>query len=89
MENENLQLENKVLTEKLERLMQEVEATNKIVEELEHEKPYVLIDSLVGPVVPLIEYNKLQLASAKARTFLQVKVNTYKERLKFQALGVA
>jgi hypothetical protein len=91
MENEIeiLKTQNKALVEKVQRLMREIEEADKRAESMEFEKPYVLMDSLVGAVVPLVEYNKLQLASAKARTFLQTKVDRYSEVIQKERLGAA
>jgi hypothetical protein len=50
--------------------------------ELEDAKPMVVIDSLVGEVVPIIEYLRLQLAFAKHRAYLETKIEALEKQLK-------
>ena len=69
-----LRIERDALKEKVARMLEEFNAIEKGCDDLEVYEPMHLEDSLVGRVVRLIDYQRLQLASAKARTVLQVKL---------------
>jgi hypothetical protein len=63
-------------------LEEEIRSIESQAQELEDKKPMILVDSLVGEVVPIMDYMRLQLASAKARVMLQTKVEMLERRLK-------
>ena len=63
-------------------LEEEIRSIESQAQELEDKKPMILVDSLVGEVVPIMDYMRLQLASAKARVMLQTKVEMLEKRLK-------
>ena len=63
-------------------LEEEIRSIETRAQELEDKKPMILIDSLVGEVVPIMDYVRLQLASAKARVTLQTKIEMLERRLK-------
>ena len=64
------------------RLEEEIHSIETRAQELEEKKPMILVDSLVGEVVPIMDYVRLQLASAKARVMLQTKIEMLERRLK-------
>jgi hypothetical protein len=63
-------------------LEEEIRSIESQAQELEDKKPMILVDSLVGEVVPIMDYMRLQLASAKSRVMLQTKVEMLERRLK-------
>jgi hypothetical protein len=63
-------------------LEEEIRSIESQAQELEDKKPMILVDSLVGEVVPIMDYMRLQLASAKARVVLQTKVEMLEKKLK-------
>jgi len=63
-------------------LEEEIRSIDTQAEELEQTNPISLMDSMFGELVPIMEYRKLQLASAKARVTLQVKIEILENRLK-------
>ena len=66
-------------------LEEEIRSIDTQADELEQTNPIIIVDSMLGELVPIIEYRKLQLASAKARVTLQTKVEMLERRLKCSA----
>lgn len=63
-------------------LEEEIRSIESQAEQLEQTNPISLMDSMFGELVPIMEYRKLQLASAKARVTLQTKIEMLERRLK-------
>jgi hypothetical protein len=71
-----LSVQNDALNLKVKRLMAEFEHIDKEADELESTEPQVFDAPIIGDVVRLRDYQRLQLASAKARAMLQVKIES-------------
>lgn len=66
-------------------LEEKIRSIDTQADELEQTNPIIIVDSMLGELVPIMEYRKLQLASAKARVTLQTKVEMLERRLKCSA----
>lgn len=71
---ELLRIERDDLKIKVSIMLDQFNAIEKGCDDLEVHEPIHLEDSLVGRVVRLIDYQRLQLASAKSRTVLKTKL---------------
>lgn len=76
-----LTIQKDALTLKVQRLLAEFATIEREADFLEEFSPTQHEVCSLGAVVPLLEYRKLQLESAKSRTLLKVQVEKLRERL--------
>jgi hypothetical protein len=70
------------LTAKVSRLLAEFAQIERETDKLEEVDVQAFDMAVVGKVVPLIEYRKLQLKSAKSRVSLKVQVEKLREKIR-------
>jgi hypothetical protein len=80
LEIDMLKLQLKAYKDKCDRLLAEFESIDKKADEAETHEPNVLIDSLIGPVIPKPEYDKMRLHFAKSRAALTAQLEFFKKR---------
>ena len=78
---EILKIHNEALNLKVKRLFAEFDLIDKEADELECKDPDFFNTDQIGQVVRLRDYQRLQIASAKARAMLQVKLEALQQNL--------